>query len=242
MQKNKTLTSYSNKKIIEEQQKIILQNEQRYRLIFGNIQDVYLIIGRQISENIHDQVAPLFATCKMYFSRAFEKNGNEQEQLELYNEGMSLLDEGIQNLRNISSELMSQVLINFGLEKALMQFIQKYSKIKNTQIYFNFNTKENRFEPVLENTLFRIVAELIHNSFKHSHASTIKVEIVQKENSLVVLFQDDGIGFDYNEEMIKSKNSQGLFSLTQRVKMLSGFIQFKRLKKGISFIIEVPIQ
>lgn len=77
--------------------------------------------------------------------------------------------------------------------------------------------------------------ELIHNSFKHSHASTIKIEIVQKENSLVILFQDDGIGFDYNKEITNEKlstNKQGLFSITNRIKMFLGSIEFKQLEKG----------
>lgn len=354
----RTLNSFSNKKIIEEQQKIIAQSEERYRMIFENIQDVYLVIDqhyhikeispsieqilhipfsmlinqpvfyilnnrkqwkiglktlldkgvllnheivicnkakniyatclinaklveingskcavitlrdiseikrlqkelldiititeekerRQISENLHDHVAPLFATCKIYLSRAFEKNENEQEQQELYNEGIKLLDEGIQNLRSISSELMNHVLNNFGLEKALMQIIQKHSKIKNTKIHFNFNTRESRFESALENVIYRTTTELIHNSFKHSQASTIKIEILQKENTLVILFQDDGIGFDYDKEIIKEKlnnKTQGLFSLTHRIKMFSGSIEFKRLEKGISFIIEIPLK
>lgn len=354
----KTLKSYSNKLIIEEQQKIIAQNEQRYRMIFENIQDVYLVIDqhyhikeispsieqilqipssmlinqpifyllknrnqwktglriilkkgilfnyevelcnkakkkyatclinaklvdingskfaiitlrdiseikrlqdellnivaiteekerRQISEYIHDQIAPLFATCKMYLTNAFEMNKNIIERQELYNEGIKLMDEGIQNLRNISSELISQVLRQFGLEKALMQYIQKYSKIKDTQIHFNYNTKESRFEPALENMIYRTITELIHNSFKHSQASTIELKIEQKENSLLITFQDDGIGFNYEEEIIKKRKnnkSQGLFLLTNRIKIFSGTIQFKRLEKGISFIIEIPIK
>lgn len=354
----RTLKSFSNKKIIEEQQKVITQNEERYRMIFENIQDVYLVIDqhyhikeispsieqilhipfymlinqpvfyilnnkkqwkiafktllekgillnheielcnkaknkyatcqinaklveingskcavitlrdiseikqlqkellnivaiteekerRKISENLHDIVAPLFATSKIYFSRAFEKNKDEKERQELYNEGIKLLDEGIQNLREISSELISQVLNQFGLEKALMQFINKHSKIKDTKIYFNFNTKENRFKPALENLIYRTTTELIHNSLKHSYASTIKIEIVQKENTLVILFQDDGIGFNYDKEVIKEKlsvNKQGLFSITYRIKMFSGSIEFKRLEKGTIFIIEIPIK
>ncbi|GAB4456452.1 MAG: hypothetical protein Fur0028_11180 [Bacteroidales bacterium] len=354
----KTLQSYSYKILIEEQQKIITQNEERYRMIFENIQDVYLILDQryhikeispsietilqipssmlinqpvfyilkdriqwktglkkllknglllnhevelcnkakkiqatcqinakliemsgskcavitmrditeiknlqkqllnivsvteekerhEISESLHDQVAPLFATCKMYLMRAFNQDKDDKERHELFKEAIGLLDEGIQNLRNLSSELMSQVLSNFGLEKALMQFIQKHSKIKNTLVNFHFNTISSRFEPAIENVVYRTTTELIHNSFKHSQATLIELKIEQKENTLIIHFQDNGIGFDFEEEIIKNninKKTQGLISFINRIKMLSGTFQFKQLEKGISYTISIPLK
>lgn len=354
----KTLQSYSYKIQIEEQQRVIALNEERYRTIFENIQDVYLILDQryhikeispsietilqipssmlinqpvfyilknrtqwksglkkllengillnheielcnkaknlqatcqinakliemnsskcavitmrniteikelqkqllnivsvteekerhEISENLHDQVAPLFATCKMYLMRAFNQNKDDKERNELFNEAMGLLDEGIQNLRNLSSELMSQVLSQFGIEKALMQFIQKHSKIKNTLVNFQFNTISNRFEPSIENFVYRTATELIHNSFKHSQATLIDIKIEQKENILFIYFQDNGIGFDLEEEVLKSninKKTQGLFSFVNRLKMLSGSFEFKRLEKGILYNISIPLK
>jgi PAS domain S-box-containing protein len=353
----KTLKSYSYKIQIEEQQKIIAQNEERYRMIFENIQDVYLILDqryhikeispsienilqipssmlihqpvfyiiknrtqwkdglkkllqnktllnhevelynkakniqatcqinakliemngskcavitlrdiselkklqkqllnivsvteekerREISENLHDQVAPLFATSKMYLMRAFDQNKDPNERQELFNEALSLLDEGIQHIRNLSSDLISQVLSQFGLEKALMQFIQKHSKIKNTNVNFHFNTQNNRFEPAIENVIFRTTTELIHNSFKHSQATLIELKIEQNGNLLFIFFQDNGIGFDFEEEIIKNninKKTQGLRSFINRLKMLSGEVEFKRLEKGISYTISIPL-
>jgi len=198
---------------------------------------------RQISENIHDNIAPVFATSKMYFTRAFDESKKAEERKALYNDAIQMLDDGIQMLRNVSSELMSQVLSGFGLEKAIMRFLQQRSKINEIKLNFSFQTQQPRFEMVIENVIYRTVTELVHNGYKHSQAQNIELKINQVEKIISIIYQDDGKGFDYNNYiLLNNPKGQGLQSMNNRIKMLGGIINFQQLEKGCMFKIEIPIQ
>jgi len=197
-----------------------------------------------ISENIHDNIAPFLATSKMYFIRAFDESKKEEERKKLYNEAMQMLDDGIQMLRNVSSELMSQVLSTFGLEKAIMQFLHKYSKLEEIKMNFSYQTQEQRFEPAIENIVYRTVTELVHNGYKHSQAQSMELKVYQDAKTLYIIYQDDGKGFDYHKYIqtntLNSKG-QGLLSMHNRIKMLGGTIKSQQLEKGVVFTIEIPL-
>lgn len=154
-----------------------------------------------------------------------------------------MLDDGIQMLRHVSSELMSQVLSNFGLEKAIMLYLQKLSKIEEIKLNFSFQTQQPRFESVIEDIIYRTVTELIHNGYKHSQAQNIELKIFQVEKAIFITYQDDGIGFDYyNHILSNNSKGQGLHLIYNRIKMLGGIIDFQHLEKGCMFKIEIPIQ
>lgn len=194
-----------------------------------------------ISENIHDNIAPIFATSKLYFRRAFETS-DENIRKELYNEANNLLDEGINALREVSIDLMSQILSRFGLEKALMHYIAKYEKGTHINILFNYKIKTLRIDSLLENILYRSARELIHNGVKHSNATTICLEISEETSYYQLIYVDDGVGFDFDETLfsLQKDKKQGLYNLIYRLKSIMGQLFIDRLPKGIKITIIIP--
>ncbi|MCX7861736.1 MAG: response regulator [Bacteroidales bacterium] len=196
----------------------------------------------KLSENLHDIVGPLLSVAKMQLSRMNDSQKSEEERNEIIREISNIIDDSIQNIRNISNNMMSNVLTQFGLEKSIMRFVQRFSNLDKPIINFSFQTHHQRYVAYLENVVYRVVTELINNGVKHSHASKISVAINEKNNCINIVYQDDGIGFDFSSEsFFENTKGSGLYSMVNRVKMLSGTFQFQRLDKGILITIELPL-
>jgi len=198
---------------------------------------------KEISENIHDEVAPIFASSKMFLERAFDYNKSENERKEIFKEAVKMIDNGIQSLRYISSNLRSQVLSEFGLEKTLMRYIDQVSKASNIKFSFYYKSDKSRFEYIIENTIYKSITELIHNSIKHSQANKISIVLEMINSDICILYRDDGIGFDLDEKINSNLfiKNQGLYLMINRIKVIDGKIFFKRLEKGIEFRINIPL-
>ena len=109
------------------------------------------------------------------------------------------------------------------------------------EFYCNFNS-QTRFDKDLELNLYRCGQELVNNTVKHAKASEILVQVIKHEQSIVLMVEDDGIGFDQDEKNMDNYGI-GLTNIETRVRTLDGeFIIESLEKKGTTVSIEVPLK
>ena len=138
----------------------------------------------------------------------------------------------------MSHNLISAVLLKFGLGKAIQDLCEKLS---NSKITFTSSAKNiERFNQNFEIKMFNIINELINNIIKHSKAKKGTIKLEQLNGNLQVIVFDDGIGFDMNE--IELKNGIGLSQIKARIKVLNGLLNIKSNSEGTRIFISVPIE
>ena len=90
----------------------------------------------------------------------------------------------------------------------------------------------------LDINIYRILQEGFNNAVKHAKASKIDLKIIKKGKFLEIHFQDNGIGFDQNEQV----NGQGILGIKERVTLLSGTINItSEADSGTLLYIQIPI-
>jgi signal transduction histidine kinase len=100
---------------------------------------------------------------------------------------------------------------------------------------------KERLHPVIEVTLYRIIQELTSNVIKHAEAKNLTVQLTKQGNSLNVVIEDDGIGFDSTSENFQA--GLGLKTQEERVKKLNGQFNIdSHENKGTTIIIDIPVQ
>lgn len=87
------------------------------------------------------------------------------------------------------------------------------------------------------------LSELLLNVKKHSKAEKTEIDINQKENCLILIVKDNGIGFEdslYNEG--KQKIGYGLSSIIEKVNQFNGTCEIKSvLNTGTEIKILLPL-
>ncbi|MDN5205058.1 PAS domain S-box protein [Fulvivirgaceae bacterium BMA10] len=160
-----------------------------------------------------------------------------------YNKLKLLLENTISDVKTISHNLMPRILENYGLVKALdylFGFIDETNQIK---INFQPYGLECRVDPKVEIALYRIVQELMNNILKHAQSKEVNVQLVKHEDSIVLLIEDDGRGFDIASVNQVSSDGFGLKNIATRVKALDGLLELDSTPgKGTSVTVELPIK
>ncbi|MBK9018008.1 MAG: hypothetical protein IPM82_30405 [Saprospiraceae bacterium] len=72
--------------------------------------------------------------------------------------------------------------------------------------------------------VYRIVQELTHNVIKHAQASHLLLQLILKDNTLTIIAEDDGQGFDVQAAL--QQKGLGLSSIESRVQYLQGHIEW----------------
>lgn len=178
----------------------------------------------RFAKEIHDGVGPVLSTSKMYLDILKENNftGEAAVVLKKINES---IDDALQGLKEISNNISPHVLKNFGLSEAIQNYIDKHQN--NLGVAFHFNTNlNNRLPEKIEVSLYRIVIELINNTFKYANANNIFIQLIFNQPNVTLLFKHDGKGFDY-KKTIKEKRGMGLHNINHRVQLFNGQVDIQ---------------
>ncbi len=192
-----------------------------------------IVIGREL----HDNVQQLLVASLM--SLGMIKNLSEKDQSFL-NESKKNIKESATAIRNLSHELTPSGFEDSSLKMVFEKLLNGFNAEKKLFISMNFeDTSDKPLLPELKLNLYRIVQEQVHNIFKHSKASEIKLSVIIEDFKLKMRIYDNGIGFD-----IKSvkKDGIGLNNIRNRIEMFNGTLIINTsLGKGFEMLIEIPL-
>ena len=195
---------------------------------------------KRIAEDLHDRVGSILSTVKLYFNALDNKVDNYQEENRTqYVKATNLLDEAVQEVRRISHNLISGILMKFGLAPALKDLCETVDGTDKIKTNLFLHGLDERMETQTEISVYRIIQELISNTLKHAKASEIDIHVTRRDGNLNILVEDNGQGFDTREK----HDGIGLKNIRSRVDKLNGSITIESIKnKGTTVNIDIPIQ
>lgn len=195
---------------------------------------------KRIATDLHDGVGQLFSAVKMnlsgmqqqlVFKDDYSKNSFEKTIL--------LVDESCREVRSISHQMMSNVLLKRGLVSAVRDFITKVDE-RHLKINLDVAGLANRLPTNTETVLYRVIQEAINNVIKHAKATVLHIQILIDDDGLSIMIEDNGIGFDKTE--IANFEGIGLKNLLTRITFLKGTIEINSaLGKGTAISIWLPL-
>ncbi len=193
---------------------------------------------KTFAENLHDELGPFLSGIKFYVDEITNDEPTNQKK-ELVEYLIKMTNQAISNTRSISNQLMPNILVNYGLYKAINTFCEHLQIVNKINIELSSNKPGKQYEQKIELTLYRIIIELINNTLKHSNATILKILFIDNENQLTIIYEDNGIGFDVENHIIGGKGL-GIQNIISRIKLLKGDINIKS-KPGQGFKSKIRI-
>jgi two-component system NarL family sensor kinase len=195
----------------------------------------------RIAQDLHDGIGTFLSTLKINL-QSFE-DSIPNEKMTHYKKTVELVDKTSIELRNIMKNLSSESLLENGLEGALNELVDSVNRLGLTKINFLSHGLTKRLDSIIEINLYRVAQELLNNCIKHSMATYATLQLIDHENSILLMIEDNGKGFD--ENLLKQNNAggMGLKNIRNRISFIKGNLKAESvLGKGSTFIIETPKQ
>lgn len=191
---------------------------------------------QRIANDLHDDLGGLMATVKLHFNALKDKDSPE-----LFDKTNSLIEEAYQKVRSVAHAKNSGVIAKQGLLKAVQNMADKISASNKIQIEVLDHGLDNRLENSLELTIFRVIQELITNVMKHADATEATVHLTNHEDSINIMVEDNGKGFNPSQ-ITKTNKGMGISSIDKRIEHLDGKLTIESEKnKGTTVIIDIPL-
>ena len=191
----------------------------------------------EISMELHDGVNQILSSAKLYMELAITKGSVETS---FARKGVQYVMDSINEIRRLSHELAPPGLRQLGLIDAIEEHVRSVKQVKAMKISFDclYEDLEEELTEEAKLSIYRIVQEQTNNILKYAKASSISIELLKEQNNLVLLIEDDGIGFDVK----KVAKGIGLANITSRAEMLNGVASIDSAPgKGCKVKVVVPV-
>jgi PAS domain S-box-containing protein len=191
-----------------------------------------------IARELHDEAGQML-TSLVVDLRLLEKRASEPKAILKLVSAMEIsLNSVIENLHRIAMALRPASLDHVGLVAALRQLVESVGEKNGLKVSFKSKTLRERLPANVETVLYRIVQESLTNVVRHARATRVDVILTVRDDKLVVIIEDDGIGFD--PESVSTGEHLGLFGVRERAEMIDGKLVIESTPgKGTTIMVEV---
>lgn len=178
----------------------------------------------RIARDMHDGLAQTLAGLR-FRALVWQTllNSNPTSLPAEFDELGRILDESIQDVRRSIFALRPTNLAEMGFWPALEQFAANLSHQYQLPIEVELPRPVPALPANVEDTLFRVAQELLHNAVRHAQAGRVWLSLAVEGQTICLTVGDDGVGFDpASLDGLVEAGHFGLRQLGERVAMLKG--------------------
>lgn len=188
-----------------------------------------------IGHELHDNINQILSVVRLYIGLLHPASEDEKE---IKSQSLEQLGDAMEDIRNLSRELVIPRLKTNGLIGSIKELISHIDLSNSIKIHFSYDHQTYPISSCKKVTLYRIVQEQVRNIIAYSKATTAKITLNIIENDVQLVIQDNGIGFDPR----KKNKGIGLLNIQERTLLYGGTVEINTAEReGCRIIVKIPI-
>jgi signal transduction histidine kinase len=195
-----------------------------------------------MASRIHGELGQILTVLKTDLSLLSQKVSTDQkEHHALIKEIKKTIDQTIQTVQKISTELKPRLIDEVGLVEAVRWQAKEFQKHTGIKCELSLSEKDMNPDKRTSIVLFRILQEALTNVARHAEATRVTVNLSAKPNALSLKIKDNGKGI--SEDRLSSLTSFGILGIKESVLSLAGKVEIKGIPdKGTTVKLSLPLK
>ena len=190
-----------------------------------------------ISQEIHDNIGQFISLAKLQLNTL--DYANVKIMREKVRESTEMLTRALDDLRDLSRSLSSEIIRTNGLAAAIEMQILQLRKVELPEVVYEVEGEYQFLDEQKEIFILRILQEAINNIIRHSEARLVNIRLSYHRNNLSLMIRDNGKGFDGTAT--GDGRTSGIRNMTKRAKMIGAIYTIESaLGTGTTVSLSVP--
>lgn len=191
------------------------------------------------AREIHDETVQGLGALRLKLANARDL-GDKDALSEAVDTVLEGLGEEIDGLRHLITELRPAALDDFGLVPALEALARRAQAMDGLEIHTEIELADDdqRLDPELESTLYRIVQEALTNVSRHAKATRATISVTEHDGTVTAEVTDNGQGLPAGgtsrprtpEEELKG--GFGMSGMRERAELVGGELELVSAPSG----------
>lgn len=196
---------------------------------------------RRLSRELHDETAQVFSAVKMQLE-ALRTSLVPQASARL-DRLLSLVDQGIASIRQVTSDLRPSLLDDLGLVPALRSLIADFNERSGIRATLDAPESIPAVAAEADLALFRALQEALSNVARHAQGSAVHVELTVHDGALQISVRDSGPGFPTTRDgrIREPEGRMGLTGMRERMLAVGGVVEIRNRAHGAEVMLRLPV-
>jgi signal transduction histidine kinase len=195
---------------------------------------------KRVAREIHDELGQALTAIKMDLTALLPEvpaDTASASSLQRQQTVLRLLDEAIQSVRRIATDLRPGVLDDLGLVAAVEWAVEEFQARTGIETFVDLPDEDLALEPDCATALFRILQEALTNVARHASATRVTVRLAKEAGDLSFEVRDNGRGI--REEQFAAGKSLGVLGMRERAILLGGEFSISG-ENGTTVSVRIP--
>jgi PAS domain S-box-containing protein len=200
---------------------------------------------RRIARDIHDQVGQQMTALRLNLAALDQGLSGDGELRVKLDQTKTIAERLDADVDFLAWELRPAALDDIGLAEAMGTFVREWSNHSGVEAQFHTSgLDKERLSPETGTNLYRIMQEALNNTMKYAQARHVDVLLERRDNQVVLILEDDGVGFNPEKEAsADGDKGMGLIGMRERAALVGGTLQIEsKPKAGTTIFARVPVQ
>jgi signal transduction histidine kinase len=223
---------------------LVQQAKTDLELLSGRLLHIQEEERKRLSRELHDEIGQTLTALRIEISHAQAAlRSGAPAAYDRLEEARSLTEKTVRTVRDISLLLRPSMLDDLGLSPALQYQTEEFARRTGIRCtYVDEGLDEESLTDMQKTCVYRVVQEALNNCQKHSAATAARVQISHTSEKLRVLIEDNGAGFEVDDEGNPAAGGGlGILGMTERVTLLHGRMTVEsRPGHGTTILISLP--
>lgn len=221
-------------------EKRLRESHEQLRSLSVHLQHVREEERIRIAREVHDELGQALTGLKLQLTWLAGRLPKELKALDAQAHAMTeRIDQTIQAVRRIATELRPGLLDTAGLQAALEWQAHKFQEQTGIRCRVKTTLQETLRDQELNTAFFRIFQETLTNIIRHANASRVDVRFHESAGQLILEVKDNGRGI--SEAEIHNTKSIGLLGMRERAALLGGEVRWRgEPGKGTTVTVRIP--
>ena len=217
------------------------RSQELFRNLSTHLQVVREEERTRIARKIHDDMGQALTALKIDLTWLNKKLTDDQPLIrEKLQSMVTLINETIETVHNLSEDLRPGILDDFGLSAAIEWQAEEFQKRTGIECRINLASDESNLSKEKSTNLFRIVQESLTNVIRHANATKVEINLSEKDGRLLLEVADNGKGI--TKAAVTNPKSFGLIGIKERVHSLGGEVDISGTPNaGTRLKVKMPI-
>lgn len=208
--------------------------EQRLRNFSVHLMNISEQDRTRLSRDLHDEVGHNLLVLKLYMEMiALDlKEGKTAQGVQKLEEAVELTGQAIEGVRRLAFNLGPAILDEMGFAPSIRRYSRQFTQRTGIKVKVESARLPGALPSSYEVAFYRVFQGALSNVAAHAHAANVTVCLGRRRDSVFMVVEDDGVGFDLEKTLREPDQAFGLMAMRQRIELLGGSIFTESRRAG----------
>jgi signal transduction histidine kinase len=231
-----------NKDLTEALQKRISERERLFRRLIDGQEQERIRVSRELHDDLGQQLSAIALRLDLA-QRALPDDADAA--LESLTQVDGMISDATDRMYDVIMGLRPSILDDLGLIPALKNLCERTLKPPHIAYELALENLPKRLPKEIETALFRIFQEALTNIVRHAEASSVQINLEEKDGLVKGMISDDGQGLDkiVTQRLSEDGSGFGILGMRERAELCGGeFSIDSQTGMGTIITIRIPIK